>query len=363
MANHITYVTIAYDLYKNKILGQLNAWKRRGVYSSLLFVERVSDGYRLVLRENATDESAIDKELALTVNKKDAVYKLFQYLSANANDKEELIYIRRLGISIIYSGRFFEKIQSKVIYEIPTFPIDSGTNFIRKLILSIELKYYEKKVYPYIMAEPACIQKKMDNLPGKMVAINNAVEVNQKDTLPRQADEYTFLFFGNLQPWHGLDAFLDAVKDYRGRRRIEVTVYSSETACYSELLEKYTGFNNIHFCGKAESGLIEASNTNKTIGIGGLAYESRGADYDTSLKNKDYAAMGIPFIFVLPDMSFIDYKYAYRITDIKGISIDAIIDWFTSIYTDNTYSEIKKYARSNLTYDKQIEELYRMIEK
>lgn len=70
MANHITYVTIAYDLYKNKILGQLNAWKRRGVYSSLLFVERVSDGYRLVLRENATDESAIDKELALTVNKK-----------------------------------------------------------------------------------------------------------------------------------------------------------------------------------------------------------------------------------------------------------------------------------------------------
>ncbi len=363
MNNHITYVTIAYDLYKNKIIGQLNAWERRGYISNLMFIDKNKDVYRLVLRRNPTGKLPIDIQLASSNSKKNAVIQLFNYLKNKVNSEDELIYIRRLGISVIYARGFFERTKAKVFYEIPTYPIDSGTTFLRKMVLNIEKFYCKRRVYPYILAEPACVQKKLKTLPSKMIPINNAVEVGCSDIIPRKSNEYLFVFFGNLQHWHGLENFLQAVENYNGEKLFSVNVYSSLTECYKDLSFKYRNSPRIKFCGESNPKSIEIKNTNKTIGVGGLAYKTRGADYDTSLKNKDYAAMGIPFIYVLPDLSFVDYKYAYCIKDISKIDIDEIINWFSSIYSEDLYSIIKEYARKNLTYDQQIEELYRMVKK
>lgn len=363
MGKHITYVTIAFELYKNKILGQINAWQRRGYSCDLLFIDQTTHGYRLVLKNNIAQSTASDIEISNALEKRQAMKKLFEYLGTNCNGADEILYIRRLGINVILAGNLFKKIKAQVFYEIPTYPIDSGTTCLRKMVLKIEEYYFKRFVYPYILAEPACVQKKTKKLPSKMVEINNSVEVSNTDTMPRKSDNYTFLFFGNLQPWHGLDYFLEAVEKYTGINSVYVMVFSPATACYKELTEKYKESLKISFCGKTDPETIEVNNTNKTIGIGGLAYATRGADYDTSLKNKDYAAMGIPFIYTLPDQSFKTYKYSYQLNEIDAINIDEIIEWFLSIYTEDMYLKIKEYAREYLTYDKQIEKLYRMVEK
>jgi len=363
MERHITYVTIAFDIYRNKIIGQINAWQRRGYFCSLLFLERTETAYKLISRNNAVDEDYLDVVIATCAKKRQAIKKLFEYLKKHLNNKDEIIYIRRLGINVIYAGNFFKRIKAKVLYEIPTYPIDSGTTFLRKVALSIELLYFKMYVYPYIFAEPACVQKKIKKLPKKMIEINNSVEVSTKNIKPKMSDEYTFLFFGNLQPWHGLECFLQEVEKYTGSKSLFVKVYSPPTDCYIKLSDKYKNSKKIKFCGKSNSQTIEIHNTNKTIGIGGLAYQTRGADYDTSLKNKDYAAMGIPFIYTLPDLSFPNYKYSFCLKKLNEINLDKIIEWFTSIYTEDMYLQIKEYARSCLTYDVQIEKICGLVEK
>ena len=359
--NKLLYVSITYALYKNKIDGQLEAWERKGYECDLLSIETVDDLYVVVLYKN----DRVHKEITYqSYRKKEALHEMFRIMKEKYNDRNIVIYIRRLGINIIYTNNFFASSKARIVYEIPTYPIDSGTNFIKKIALVAETIYFYFFVYPYLQVVPACIQKETKFLPSKYEPIHNAVRVSEdRPIFIKNDDCYTLLFIGNLQPWHGLEKVIKELLYYDGDARIKLNIYSSPTNYYQELKKKYEEKNKILFCGSCSISNIEKNINSKTIGIGGLEYTTRGAVCDTSLKNKDYASLGIPFIFSLQDLSFTDYKYAYRIsnTDFDGQFIDRIIAWYNTIYDENMYRIIKQYARVNLTYDEQIEHVLRRL--
>lgn len=213
---------------------------------------------------------------------------------------------------------------------------------------------------------PAFVQRNTRVTPSKIIPIYNAVNVLETNDEIRKRDSgrYTFLFVGNLQQWHGLEKFANLVVNYKGKYDIALKIYSSDTECYKELFSKYSCFDKIVFCGLEKMSAISKTIDKKTIGIGGLDYSKRGAEYDTSLKNKDYAAMGIPFVYSLKDLSFNEYLYGLQISgdEINDKLIDRIILWFESIDSEDLGAKIQEYAKKNLTYDKQIETVYRRIE-
>lgn len=361
MCKQLVYCSIAYSLYCNKINGQIQAWRRLGFACSLLSIELMNNRYCVFFVEG--DELDKKNELFSSSSKKKAVAFAFKYLLNAFNSYDTYIYIRRLGINLLYTGNFFKKTKSRIIYEIPTYPIDCGTSFLKKLAVMIEQMYFNVFVYPNIDAMPAFVQKDCRKHPSKLVSVYNAVNVLDVDG-KKDSSRYTFLFVGNLQKWHGLESVIKLVVEYKGTFDIELKIYSSNTDCYQDLLSKYSFSKRIHFCGRESMKNISQTVTRKTIGIGGLDYSERGASFDTSLKNKDYAAMGIPFVYTLKDLSFIDYPYGLQISkgDVNNELIDRIVLWHQSIESEDLSSLIQEYARMNLTYDKQVETVYRKME-
>lgn len=358
----LVYVSITYGLYKSKIDGQIGAWRKKGYDCDLLSIEYLKYQYDIVFYENASESN---RTVCLqTKSRKEAMNYIFNYLLVNFNSQDTLIYIRRVGTNIIYANNFFKKIKARLIYEIPTFPIDSGTNLPRKIAVLIEKTYFYMFAYRHIAVIPACIQKMPKYLPKKYIAINNAVRVSEDvKQICTNKNKYSFLFIGNLQPWHGLEKVIKELKLFNGVQEIEIRIFSSETECYSNLKSKYYFIPNVQFCGPNSVSNIEKTVSGKTIGIGGLEYNIRGAVYDTSLKNKDYASIGIPFVYSLEDLSFVGFKYTYRVNDkdFDGKLISRIIAWYDSVNNDGMYQYIKQYAREKLTYDEQISSVDRRL--
>lgn len=363
-AKILTYISLSYSTYKNKINGQIEAWKKRGFHCFLLSIETTNNGC-YILVEYQFDSTISSSIIAETKNKKTIYKELSHYILKNYDKESNIIYIRRLGINLLFFGPYIKGFKSKVLYEIPTYPIDSGTNFIRKIALMVENFYFYKFIYSKITGIPVFKQSLKAKEWEKFISLENSVVVSDvyHDFGNQNNTNYSFLFFGNLQDWHGIEKFIDELNRYEGDN-IFLNLYSSNTDSYKKLVQKYKNSKNIKFNQSISFEDLENKLVGNVIGIGGLNYESRGAELDTSLKNKDYAALGIPFIYKLPDLSFQDYSYALKISDsdFDGNLITKIIDWYDSIYFENLNNTIKDYARINLTYDKQIDRIIRKLE-
>ena len=99
------------------------------------------------------------------------------------------------------------------------------------------------------------------------------------------------------------------------------------------------------------------------IGLGGLKYHIKGAKYDSSIKNKEFCAMGIPMVAASIDKSFNDnFKYLYKINaDNNNFSISDIIDWYESLDKKIIKQEMKKYAEEELSFYKLYKEMFEKI--
>lgn len=361
----LVYISLSFSTYKNKIKGQIDAWKSKGYLSELLSIETESNGsYSLI---KYTFDKKIHRVFVYEGKSKKEVFKeLGRIVTNDYNSSEILIYIRRLGINIVYFGKYLSKLSSKIIYEIPTFPIDTGTSFIKRLGLYCENFFLNYYVYPKAELIPVFVQAKDSKLKEKFFPLQNAVVVENEISKINNVnnDSFNFVFFGNLQKWHGLQKFISEFLVFEGENVI-LSIYSSETDEFKFLKNKYKSENNIFFYDAISLLELENKLDGNVIGIGGLDYESRGADIDTSLKNKDYTALGIPFIYKLTDLSFINYKYGLKIsnTDFNGKLIIKIISWYKSIHYPGMNQEIKDYAIQYLTYDKQIELILRKLNK
>ncbi|MGT2721166.1 hypothetical protein [Streptococcus porcinus] len=362
--NKIIYITLSYKTYKNKIDGQLEAWKRRGFDCLLLSIESNSEGLFSLIEYKFGSEKITSVVRFSNLRKKQLYRQLAIHFSENYDSINNILYIRRLGINLIYFGRYIKQFKSKILYEIPTYPIDSGTSFFRKVALKIENIYFDKRVYPYLAGIPVFIQSFREPFKEKFIPLENAVKVlKDKVYFENQGNnQLTFIFLGNLQKWHGLEKFIEEIKVF-SKKEVKLEIFSSNTETYAKFKKMYCNIENIIFNDAITFAELEDKLTGDLIGVGGLDYESRGAEVDTSLKNKDYAALGIPFIYKLPDISFQNYPYALKLEnrDFNGTLVTKVIRWYNSIYTPTMNQKIKNYALSNLTYDNQVEKVIRKL--
>ncbi|HEP1839290.1 TPA: hypothetical protein VCA25_000701 [Streptococcus suis] len=360
---YLVYITLSYNEYKNKIFGQLKAWKNKGYEPVVFSIDSSDSNYQLLRIESSMDI----KEIIFSASTKRQVFDYMgQYVQNNFDNQDNIIYIRRLGISLLYFGKYIKHYISKVLYEIPTYPIDTSISFLKWLSGGIEFLYFKYFVYPYVTAVPIFLQSKKGRMLEKFIPIHNSVEVIEQNVISKKniGEDFAFIFIGNVQAWHGLDKFLDCFVSSNSNN--SVLVFSSNTLVYVKLKEKYKYFSNIIFAGKVE--ISELSHLlqrySNVIGIGGLNYESRGAELDTSLKNKDYAALGIPFIYKLEDESFINYRYGLQLKDVDFSHdlIDKITTWYRLIHHEKMSADIVEFAKNHLSYEEQIDRIIRKIQ-
>ncbi|SDM31307.1 glycosyltransferase [Paenibacillus jilunlii] len=364
------YIVYDFESYRNKILGQMSSLRNFGY-----------DTYLLTICENGSCEfSNFTNGEMMTLE----TFKLQNYSKYTLKPRYELssyidrliskydfklFYFRRLGLDITGWSLIFKKIKKnnsrEILYEIPTYPFDK-VNRIKSIIATFaENFYFQRFIYKYIDRIPVVVQNDCV-LDHKMVEFNNAIDISSIKHLyaePKKiGKEFNVMALAHVNYWHGYDRALRSLAAYKGEKEIYLYIISNETKELNNLRKLSSDLNiekNVIFKKYRDVEDIQSEVRNYHVALGGLGYYRRNAKYDTSIKNKEYCAFGLPFVIANPDKSFPkDFKYQYKVLEDENIfDFNNVINWFKEISAEDYKKEMIKYACENLIYDLQMVKL------
>lgn len=255
----------------------------------------------------------------------------------------DYIYLRYVHNANPFFNRFLRNLKrsvDKIFLEIPTFPYDGEyhtINWYFKPIIGLE-HHCRKSFHKYIdkIVTFSC-DKEIFNVPT--INISNAVDFDAINLQNKDKSKESIVFTGvaNLMFWHGFDRFINSMKIYYSRTpEIEVffnivgdgpLLQGLKDLTLQSGLQKYIKFHGL-LSGKALDSVLNSTD----ICIGCLACHRKGITEVKSLKNVEYSARGIPFIYSEKNDDFDNRSFVYKISpDDSSFSIAKIIDWYSTL--------------------------------
>jgi glycosyltransferase involved in cell wall biosynthesis len=265
-------------------------------------------------------------------------------------------YARENGITHIYIRcdhhttpflinmlRNFKRMGCKVVMEIPTYPYDQEYKdlgwrykrsfYIDKLLRGTMAKYIDKMVtfshHETIFGRPT-------------IRIANGIDLDaipKRVAAPQVDNSIHMIAVATIHPWHGFDRAIRGMADYMPRQKEQRVTLHIVGGGVPEVLEEYRKIvedNNLsdyvilHGPMFGEK-LDEIFNLCK-IGIGSLARHRSGITYLRSLKNREYAARGLPFVYSEIDDDFENMPYIMKVpADDSNLNIDDVIDFYKRV--------------------------------
>lgn len=387
----LLYINLDFFKYQNKAKAQIKAFSKfknnvfvatinnKESYSYFEVYEYKNDEIHLILSKKMVNSYIITQgdnsffSLITRLIKIKKINKFFQNHLLEYLDKNEFqyCYIRRIGFFVIFLTSMFKKIssKSKILYEIPTYPLDKYDSFLINVSQKLEMLYFNLFIKKYITLIPVILQNdiKLDN---KMIAISNGIDYskfkNVSEKKPLFNNRINMLIVAHVLPWHGYDRLIRSLANYKGNKTISIDVYGdidTEVIKLKKLAEKLNLTKLIHFKGEEKLENILKNISKYHIAIGSLGYHRRDGKYDTSIKNKEYCAMGLPFITSSEDLSFEkNFKYLYKIESNDDVfDIDKVLEWYQSIYNYDYKKEMRKYASKYLEYEYIYKNIFKKI--
>lgn len=378
---NLLYINFDFKKYKNKASGQIKAFNKLNINTTIVTMENEKSScvFEVIKYEdgkfNIKQKKIISKayEFKQGDNGFISLFKrLIKTIKINNLFKKEVLnyyysndfqycYIRRIGFFVIFLKSMFKKIskKTKIIYEIPTYPLDKYDSFLINFSQKIEMFIFNLFIKKYITVIPVMLQNDAV-LDKKMISIYNSVDYdNYKHidiTKPELKKDFNILIVAHILPWHGYDRLINSIKEYNGKYNVHVDIYSgfnSETIKLQNLVRKYNLESKINFLGQKPINEILENISKYHIAMGSLGYHRRNGKYDTSIKNKEYCAMGLPCVCSSKDLSFPNnYKYIYMVSnDDKNFDIGEIISWYKKIYKYDYKNEMRMYAKDKLNFE------------
>ena len=167
-----------------------------------------------------------------------------------------------------------------------------------------------------------------------------------------------------MHPWHGFDRAIAGMANYyrthTGTHDYKVYLnivgfgvpelvdsYKKDVAKHQ--LEKYIIFHSALY-GKELDAVFEQSD----MGIGSLARHRSGIDKIKTLKNREYAARGIPFVYSETDDDFGHQPYILKAApDDSPLDIEKVIRFYQSLKT--TPLQIRMSIEQSLSWKAQMQ--------
>lgn len=281
----------------------------------------------------------------------------------------QLIYARCFQNASPFLVRFFKKIRDlgiKAVTEIPTYPYDRefvGFPFMTRLGLKIDQLFrcqLSRQMDAIVTFSDA------DKIFGqRTIQISNGVDM---DSIPlhqyqEPADGSIHLIgVAEVHYWHGFDRLIAGLGEYYKNVshprlvffHIVGGVWKSEmydsihAPGFSELMDKYGIRDKVIFHDQLFGEELNKVFNYSCFAIGSLARHRSGITHIKTLKNREYATRGIPFIYSEIDCDFENKPYIMKaLPDDSPIDILQIIDFIEFHNFDP--AEIRKTVE-NLTW-------------
>lgn len=256
----------------------------------------------------------------------------------------ELVYVRCFMNASPFVIRLFKRLQKdgiKAVMEVPTYPYDGefASLPLKYRVEHIFDKLFRNKLASYMDAI-VTFSDEQQIFGQRTIRISNGVDF---DTLPlhqppllqeRAGGEALHLIgVAEVHPWHGFDRVLTGLGEYYQRGGEQPVVFhivggvsDAMMHDFRSIIEQYHIEDKVVFHGKLFGEQLDEVFAQSQFAIGSLARHRSGITHIKTLKNREYAARGIPFIYSEEDSDFDQQPYVLKApADESPIDIERII--------------------------------------
>lgn len=342
-----------------KILAQISALKDLGHDTDLCYVKIFEDGTQKRVCNNTVIED-FGKGLNAKVLKWFKFKALTKYILEN---KYDFIYVRSIYNTTPSLLKMFKNLNGagiKTVVEFPTYPYDNEFN---RLPIKYKLtyyfdKYYRHKLKNYISA--IVTFSDYENIYGvNTINISNGIDFSQvklKSYKPFQEQPIILIGVAEIHYWHGFDRIIRGLASYYERGKTSEVHFvivgegvEQDITALKELvkefnLEKYVTFQGSLY-GQDLDNIFESAH----FAIASLARHRSGITKIKTLKTREYAARGIPFIYSEIDQDFESMPYIIKAAPNEGaIDIAQVLDFIKN--NTITPQEIRNSIENTLSW-------------
>ncbi len=259
-------------------------------------------------------------------------------------------YCMQEGIRFVYARcfqnanpwliRFFRRLRQagiRAVTEIPTYPYDEEfRNFSCQQRMQLKMdQLFRHRLYRYMDAM-VTFSDATEIFGQRTIRISNGVDF---DSIPLYLPLTTHLSplhligVAEVHTWHGFDRVMEGLGHYRGTVPVYFHVVggvhpNTMNHVFKPIIEKYGLQNRVVFHGQLFGEALDAVFNQCQFAIGSLGRHRSGITVIKTLKNREYATRGIPFIYSETDSDFDHQPYVMKApADESPIDIQKIIDF------------------------------------
>ena len=279
-----------------------------------------------------------------------ANYFLFKKLK---KENYEYVY-NRYGLMDTYYFKLlkmFNNKGSKIVVEIPTYPYDKErlSGLAWWLLYTLD-RIYRNGMNKYV--DMIATYSEDEEIFGiKTIHIHNGIDF-ESVTIRRgekNADGIHMIAVAGLAKWHGYDRLLKGMGEYYqsgGQTKVFFHIVGDGPVReeYERIVEQYQLQKYVIFEGVKRGKELDKIYDMCDIGIEGLAAFRKDVFISSSLKSREYAAKGIPFITASKSDVFEGKDFVLKVSgNESNIDIYNVISFYNDMYKDK---EIQKVAES-----------------
>lgn len=288
----------------------------------------------------------------------------------------EFVYARSFHNANWATVKMFKRFKEQGIpsvMEIPTYPYDqeytSVASWEEKIKLTLD-RWYRKKLAAQVNAIVTFTNDK-EIFGQRTICISNGIDydhIPMQQKSPHPNNEIHLIGVAEVHYWHGYDRLIAGLGEYYKQKRNKIVYFhivggvadsemhgSTHAPGFHELIVKYGIEKYVIFHGQKFGDELDSLFNQADFAIGSLARHRSGITHIKTLKNREYAARGIPFIYSETDEDFEQMPYIIKApADESPVCLDEIVD-----FLENRHFEPENVRRSigHLTWSEQMKKV------
>ena len=322
-----------------KISYQVNALKSNGINTHLCYMDEGECKRRIVDGQTIADYG---NGIMSKILKRIELSSIADYA---INNKIDFVYIRSNHNASFFTIRMVKRMKKagiKVVMEIPTFPYDSEYHAQGMDKQISQDKLFRKKLAKELDA--IVTFSDYDNIFGqRAIRISNGIDFNSikiKKSKDKSSTELDLIGLAEIHPWHGFDRLINGLAEFYSRPqdilvRFHIVGYfffDQDEVKFKKIISDKHLEQYVQFYGKKNGEELNELFDMCDFGIGSLGRHRVGIQKIKTLKNREYAARGIPFIYSETDSDFDQKPYVIKApADESAININNIINFYRKL--------------------------------
>lgn len=283
-----------------------------------------------------------------------ANYYLYKKLR---NESYEYVY-NRYGLMDTFYFKMIKQLSNKgarIVVEIPTYPYDKERlpGLAWWLLYTLD-KLYRMHLHPYVYKIATySLDKEIFNIPA--VQIKNGIDF-QKIEIRRpenRGDVIHILAVAGFTKAHGYDRILRGLGEYYyvgGMRNIILHMVGAgePEEEYHRIVDEYDLSEHCIFHGVQRGEALDEIYNYCDMGVESLADFRNGIYMSSSLKSREYAAKGIPFITACDSDVFEGKEYVLKIpADETPVDISSVVKFYDKLYNGKNREVVATMIRNS----------------